>query len=323
MRTASLAPGVLAALAVLACPVLSPAGDRAVARVGGEAVTSLQVEAAMAREPGLSRDQAIRVLSERLLVQQWAKKRGLAVTDQETDEAIASVRERNKMTSSQFEAALRQQGFTYASYREEMRASILLSRATATAMENRVAVSDREVEDRWRKEFPPRSTFTLRHLVLAAARDAPAADREAKKRKAEELLQQIRSGVLAFPDAVRGHSEDASTRDSGGDLGAFSPGELLPEMEKAAEALAEGQVGGPVEGPDGIHLIQLVSRKVVAPPSLDSVKEELAARLRQEKGESARRAWMSELEQEYLVETFPDGGAIPPAKDGGALPQAK
>ncbi len=320
---ASFPRSAAALLLALLFPALSAGGDVAVARVAGEAITRAQVEAAMAREPGLSRDQALRVLSERLLALQWAKKRNMAVSDQDVDQAQESIRARNKMTPQQFEAALLQQGYSASAYREEIRSSILVNRAAAAALEDRVAVSERELEERWRREYRPRPTVKLRHLFLSAPAEGAAAEREEKKKRAAELLQAIRSGELAFADAVRRDSEDPATREAGGDLGVFSAGELFPEMDQAVAALSEGQVGGPVEGPEGIHLVQLVSRAVIPPPALDSVREALTSVLRREKGETARRAWLDELEKDYLVEVFPDGGAVPPAKDGGALPPAK
>jgi peptidyl-prolyl cis-trans isomerase SurA len=309
----SVAAALLALLAVAAVPAGAGARtvDRVVARVAGEAVTSRQVDSALAREPGLSREKALRLLVERLLVQQWAKKHNIAVSDKEVESALGGVMEQNRLTAETLPDALAVQGYTPASFRAEIRDSLLVTRATLAALEDRIAVSDEEVAARWQKDYPPVPTFRLKHIFFSApAQDAPSGVpsgvREEKARQASQLLDRIRAGSISFADAVRQYSEDAATREAGGDLGTFSPGELFPEMEKAADALAAGEVAGPVQGPDGIHLVQLVSRNAAPAQPLEAVKAGLAGLIREEKGKSAREAWIRELEKESAVEVFPD-----------------
>lgn len=67
-----------------------------------------------------------------------------------------------------------------------------------------------------------------------------------------------------FADVVKEFSQDAKTKDSGGDLGYWRKGELAvqisPAFEEAAFGLQVNQVSDPVPSPFGFHIIQVTER---------------------------------------------------------------
>jgi len=69
---------------------------------------------------------------------------------------------------------------------------------------------------------------------------------------------------------------------SGGDLGWFGLGAMVPEFEAAVITLEAGQVSDPVKTQFGWHLILLKEKRKSAAPDLDSVRNELADQLREE-----------------------------------------
>ncbi len=62
------------------------------------------------------------------------------------------------------------------------------------------------------------------------------------------------SGGESFADLAKEHSDCPSGR-SGGDLGSFSPGMMVPEFDKAAFELDEDAISDVVETQFGYHLI--------------------------------------------------------------------
>jgi len=61
-----------------------------------------------------------------------------------------------------------------------------------------------------------------------------------------------------FADYARQHSQDASNKDKGGDLGWFTRGQMVPEFSSAAFALTQpGQLSPVIQTSYGYHLIQL------------------------------------------------------------------
>ena len=49
----------------------------------------------------------------------------------------------------------------------------------------------------------------------------------------------------------------APSKDSGGDLGTFTRGQMVPEFEEAVFNMNNGEVSGPVKTQFGYHLIKL------------------------------------------------------------------
>jgi len=68
------------------------------------------------------------------------------------------------------------------------------------------------------------------------------------------LSEQLASGA-EFAALAREHSDCPSSR-SGGDLGQFGHGQMVPEFETAAFGLPVGGISDVVETPFGYHIIQ-------------------------------------------------------------------
>lgn len=72
--------------------------------------------------------------------------------------------------------------------------------------------------------------------------------------EASDLLKKLADGV-AFTELAVKFSKCPSAK-SGGDLGEFSRGRMVPAFEEAAFALEVNETSGPVRTPFGYHLIQ-------------------------------------------------------------------
>lgn len=103
-----------------------------------------------------------------------------------------------------------------------------------------------------------------------------------------------------FADVARLQSEDASAA-KGGDLGWLSPGDTVPEFEKAMDALKPGQVSAPVRSPFGWHLIQVLERRS---QDMSQQQQRLRARqaLREQKAEEAYLEWTRQLRDSIFVD---------------------
>ena len=72
------------------------------------------------------------------------------------------------------------------------------------------------------------------------------------------LKQQIIDGA-DFVDLASAHSQCPSGK-QGGDLGSFSPGQMVPEFDTVVFNGALGEVHGPIKTQFGYHLIEITSR---------------------------------------------------------------
>ena len=78
------------------------------------------------------------------------------------------------------------------------------------------------------------------------------------QQQCEELKTQIEAGA-DFADVAKKVSKCPSGR-QGGDLGAFSPGQMVAEFDTVVFNAEVGKVHGPVQTQFGYHLIEITSR---------------------------------------------------------------
>ncbi|WP_373019772.1 peptidylprolyl isomerase [Thiomicrorhabdus sp.] len=91
-------------------------------------------------------------------------------------------------------------------------------------------------------------------MTLATARHILVDTEE----QCNELKEQIANGA-DFAELAKEHSNCPSGR-SGGDLGQFGPGMMVPEFDKVVFSAEVGSVEGPVKTQFGYHLLQVTSR---------------------------------------------------------------
>jgi peptidyl-prolyl cis-trans isomerase D len=84
-------------------------------------------------------------------------------------------------------------------------------------------------------------------------------------------------GGADFAELARKSSEDQGSAASGGDLGCFPPGRMVPEFDDAAFALQPGQVSDLVKTSFGYHVIRLASKREASVLPLAQVKERIRA----------------------------------------------
>jgi peptidyl-prolyl cis-trans isomerase D len=165
-----------------------------------------------------------------------------------TDEEIAGRFEANKAV--------------YAVPEKRVVSYVLLDRATLEPM---VAVTDRDIElyylDR-REEFRQEEEACASHILVRVQAEGAGEGRPEPeaRRFAEALLEQVRAGADFAALATRS-SEDPGSAASGGDLGCFGPGRMVPEFDDAAFALEPGEVSDLVKTSFGYHIIRLASRR--------------------------------------------------------------
>lgn len=301
---------ILATLAVLmltVSPSLAHAGDRVVARVESLPITYLEVLEAQSAGQGIPFDEALEMMIDQMLAFAWARDNKVYVSNEEVEDIINSLRKSNNLTEEQFEQALIGQGMTLERFRKRIHEQITASRAISIAISQRIQLDEETLQDMYRQEYKPRQSYTLRHIFFKVDSDTDEAEKTRIFEEAENLLDDIRAG-MPFEQAARERSDDTTTANRGGDLGTFSQGELLPELDAVAIQLEPGDIDGPIETSAGYHIIQLTSRETIPPPPFEDVREGLVRKWMEEERMSEVEKWLTELREIYYVEIFPDDG---------------
>jgi len=141
----------------------------------------------------------------------------------------------------------------------------------------------------------------VRHILLRPSEILSAAE---ARQQLLNLRERIQNGE-DFAALARAHSEDPTSAANGGDLGWVNPGQMVPEFEKAMNALKPNQLSEPVRTPFGLHLIQVLGRRthdVTKERMLDSARQQIHARKADERYEQ----WSRQLRDEAFVEYIND-----------------
>jgi peptidyl-prolyl cis-trans isomerase SurA len=135
-----------------------------------------------------------------------------------------------------------------------------------------------------------------RHILLRL--NEVVSENDAKQRLAN-LKERVDNGA-DFAELARLQSEDASAS-RGGDLGWLSPGDTVPEFERAMNGLQPGQTSEPVQSPFGWHLIQVVERRN---EDMSKERQRIVARqaIRTRKSDEAYQEWVRQQRDRAYVE---------------------
>jgi peptidyl-prolyl cis-trans isomerase SurA len=141
----------------------------------------------------------------------------------------------------------------------------------------------------------------VRHILLRPSEILSAAE---ARHQLLNLRERIQNGE-DFAALARAHSEDPGSAANGGDLGWVNPGQMVPEFEKAMNALKPNELSEPVRTSFGLHLIQVLGRRthdVTKERMLDTARQQIHARKADERYEQWSRQLRDEAFVEYLTE---------------------
>ncbi|HEV7577200.1 MAG TPA: SurA N-terminal domain-containing protein [Caldimonas sp.] len=110
------------------------------------------------------------------------------------------------------------------------------------------------------------------HILVKADKDAPKAERDKARAKAEGLLAEVRKNPQSFAEIARRNSDDEGSAAKGGDLDFFGRGAMVKPFEDAAFGMKPGETSGIVESEFGYHIIQVTGARGGDKKSFDSVR---------------------------------------------------
>jgi len=259
-----------------------PASGKAAATVNGEVITHAQMEPllkAIGNFPAeLPADQrremhreALSMLIDDLLLQQFLRKNAPAVNQAEVDKKIAELAEGLKSKNKTLQEFYQETGQTEADLRTN------LSNVFQWAAYAEKRVKETEVQKYYQtyKDFFEKVTVRASHICMRIPPTATTGDREAARKKLLELRALILAGKLDFAEAARQHSQCISAS-KGGDVGVFPRKFVVDEnFARAAFALKPGELSDVVQTDYGLHIIKLTDRKPGQPSEYARIKEEV------------------------------------------------
>jgi parvulin-like peptidyl-prolyl isomerase len=321
-RSLLLAAAALAAVTLVAagCGDTDEVPADAVAVVDGTTITKASLEELLARakksyaaqqrdfpkagtaEYQSLQNQAVAYLVQREEYANEADDLGIKVSDEEITKKVDEVKKQYfKNDQKQFEAGLKQQGYTVEALREDL-VSQLVSQKIYENLTKSVKVTDAELQkyyDENKTQYSVAESRAVRHILVKT------------KAEADAIHSQLESGA-DFAKLAKESSLDPGSKDAGGKL-TVSRGQTVAPFDKAAFALATNQLSDPVKTEFGYHLIQpLAAVKAGSVTPFAEVKAQIRTQLAEERKNKAVSDWATEIEKKYKDKVTYAAGFQPP-----------
>jgi peptidyl-prolyl cis-trans isomerase SurA len=252
--------------------------DRIVAVVNKDVITATELSAAVAAAERQLRRQNTplperalleRQMLERLILDkaqvQLARDKGIRVDELQLDRAVQRVAQTNNMSLADFRRALERDNVPFQAWREELREQIVLSRLREREVDERIQVSDTEIDlflAELQAKPDSRVEYQISHIVVRVPEQASPERIEAARARAQTALNAARAGA-DFASLAASYS-DAPDALQGGALG-WRNHDRLPELfSSALAAMKPGAVSEILRSPAGFHLLKLNERRGAA-----------------------------------------------------------
>jgi peptidyl-prolyl cis-trans isomerase SurA len=243
------------------------------------------------------------LIDEKLMDAQ-VKALGLETTQEELNMAVEDILRQNNVSLEQLEPLLAREGLTLVSYRAQLKAQLGRMKLVRLKLQSKVNVTDDDLKaayERWAKLESSEVELHARHILIRLDSDADGQATQAALAKAQNVAALAKAPGANFAELAKLHGEGSSAA-TGGDLGYFKRGVMMPEFENAAFALETAQISGPVRTNLGFHIIKVEDRRALPLASFDEVKESFRQKLMQEQMETYARHYSQELRAQAIVE---------------------
>jgi peptidyl-prolyl cis-trans isomerase SurA len=212
---------------------------------------------------------------------QLAKEMGVRVSDQELDRAIGRIAEGQKMSLQEMRNQMEKEGMTYPAFREEIRNEIMLQRLREHEVDNKIQISDAEVDTYLAAEQAAAAEqfeVNVSQILVSIPQNASPEQIAARKARADEVARQLRTGA-DFAKIAATYS-DAPDALKGGEVGWRDANRLPPVFAEALGKLTPGQVTPVIRSNTGFHLLKLVGKRSVAESTKDKSAEQQQTQVR-------------------------------------------
>ncbi|WP_240096119.1 peptidylprolyl isomerase [Thermomonas flagellata] len=243
--------------------------DRAIANIRAQYAGK---ENLLPPENVLERQVLERLILTRLQIQR-ATDAGITVSDEELERAVQAVAQQNGMSVDQLRARLAQEGIDFPSFRNNLRDEIVTQKLRQGFAQGRINVSEAEVDAALATAATTASQqFHLAHILVAVPDGATPEQLAIAEKKINGVKGLIDRGEMSFAAAAVRYSDSPNALE-GGDLGWRSLNEIPPAFAAAIQQMQPGQVIGPIRGPSGYQLVQLIETRNQAPAAGDKVTQ--------------------------------------------------
>ncbi|MBN1822731.1 MAG: peptidylprolyl isomerase [Endomicrobiales bacterium] len=255
------------------------------------------------------------------ILKQEAKKKKVRVSKRDVDDGIRQVKKRFE-TESEFQAELEKEDISMAQFEKRIEGQLMVMklieqeikgkaeqpaeeevRAFYDKIQKKMDGKDLGLDKKEEEELQGLSKYLNRitseqvrakHILVAVPPNSGMSVKSQALKKIKKIQAELKKSG-DFDALAAKYSDDPGSRDRGGDLGYFVKGDMTPEFEKAAFALAVGEVSQPVLTDFGYHIIKVEEKRAAKKINYEDLKNDLMNYIAQKNIAKKYEAWLKDL----------------------------
>jgi peptidyl-prolyl cis-trans isomerase SurA len=254
------------------------AADFIVAVVNSEPITNNEVQSLRVRlekqlppgspmpDPKVMAQQALDQLIIEKAQLQVARENGIRIDDVEIDQAESNIARQNQMTKEELYQRLAPDGLTVASFREQLKTQLTVSRLREREVDGRARISDIDVEKYIQNQqanklaTPAQVDLNLAMILISVPENSSEQALAALQTKAQQLSQRAKNGER-FESLALEFSQAADKGANGGEMG-LRPADRYPSLFlEGIQSLGKGEVSEPIKSGAGFHILKVLEKK--------------------------------------------------------------
>ncbi|HBS51563.1 MAG TPA: hypothetical protein DEA62_01025 [Coxiellaceae bacterium] len=287
--------------------------DKIVAVVNSDVITQSELDKktvmikkqlSNAKTPVL-RQQVLDSIINNLLQLQLAKRSGMQVSDVELDGIIANIAKSNGLTVSQLKQSVQErEGISINDFRNQIREQVLISRVQQQSLGRDIVVSDKEVATVLHNPPKVDNTQAQYHVVdiLFETSDDTSKDKLEKITKvAKQAATKLQRGISVDKVVKESQGNFDAQIIQNNDLGWRKINELPTLFAKEITKMNINQVVGPLQAPNGVHLLKLLGMNSSSSQSTKITAEQAREIIYQRKLVEKIKPWLEGLRKAAYV----------------------
>jgi foldase protein PrsA len=200
-------------------------------------------------------------------------------------ELKAAIEEQKESYGENFEAFLKQQNWTEEFFEQQVELKVINEKLIGNLDE----ITEEQIKAEYEKM---KKEVHARHILVD------------DEKTANEVIAKLKDGG-DFAELAKEYSTEPVAKETGGDLGWFGPGKMVPEFEDAAFALPENELSEPVKTSFGYHVIEVTeTREAELKETYEELKPGIENGLKKQKFEEALANLVKKVDVDLKDETF-------------------
>ncbi len=300
-------------------PVHAEITDRIIAIVNGDVITLMELNNTFEpyrkkieesyRGPDKEKiiaDNRLMMLNkmiENIMIDQEAKKAGLIVKDEEVMETITNLLARKKYTMEDLLNNLAQENSTFEAHKKDVKEHLLRMKLVRHELKSKIMITEEEIGEYYqqnRENYEGKEAVRLKQILLIFPRGADEKVKTNLRAEVDAILARLQKGE-SF-DVIASRYSQGPAAAAGGDIGFVEKGSMQPVVDSAAFSLKKDELSGVIESSIGFHIIKVIDKRGAGIKPIESVREEIKAKIEEDKWDKKYLEWIKELRKKSVIE---------------------